>query len=54
MKRYENGEQLAKDMGLKPEALKKTFDTYNAVVKSKKDPFGKKVRLPSVLGRFMC
>ncbi|OSX66546.1 hypothetical protein POSPLADRAFT_1038654 [Postia placenta MAD-698-R-SB12] len=42
MKRYESGEQLAKDMGLKPEALKKTFDTYNAVVKSKKDPFGKK------------
>ena len=43
MKRFENGEALAKEMGLKPEVLKKTFDDYNAVVKSKKDPFGKKV-----------
>jgi succinate dehydrogenase/fumarate reductase flavoprotein subunit len=30
-------------MGIKPEYLKKTFDTYNAGVKAKKDPFGKKV-----------
>lgn len=44
MKRFENGEELAKAMGIKPEVLKKTFDTYNAVVKAKKDPFGKKVR----------
>ncbi|THG96180.1 hypothetical protein EW026_g5610 [Hermanssonia centrifuga] len=42
MKRFESGEALAKDMGLKPEVLKKTFDTYNAGVKAKKDPFGKK------------
>lgn len=43
MKRFENGTALAKEMGLKPEVLKKTFDDYNVVVKSKKDPFGKKV-----------
>ena len=43
MKRYANGEELAKDMGLKPEQLKKTFDDYNEVVRTKKDPFGKKV-----------
>jgi succinate dehydrogenase/fumarate reductase flavoprotein subunit len=46
MKRYESGEALAKDMGLKPEQLKKTFDDYNAVSKSKNDPFGKKVCFP--------
>lgn len=45
MKRYENGYDLAKDMGLKPEVLKKTFDTYNAGVKVNKDPFGKKVNM---------
>lgn len=44
MKRYANGAELAKDMGLQPEQLKKTFDDYNAVVRAKKDPFGKKVR----------
>ena len=44
MKRFESGEALAKEMGLKPEVLKKTFDEYNAGVKAKKDPFGKKVR----------
>ncbi|KAG1830261.1 FAD binding domain-containing protein [Suillus subalutaceus] len=42
MKRFDSGEALAKDMGVKPEYLKKTFDTYNAGVKAKKDPFGKK------------
>ncbi|KAH7923397.1 Flavocytochrome c [Leucogyrophana mollusca] len=42
MKRFESGEALAKEMGIKPEYLKKTFDTYNAGVKAKKDPFGKK------------
>ncbi|KAH9941031.1 fumarate reductase [Amylocystis lapponica] len=42
MKRFENGEALAKEMGLKPEVVKKTFDDYNAVVKAQKDPFGKK------------
>lgn len=44
MKKFDSGEALAKEMGLKPEQLKKTFDDYNAVVRAKKDPFGKKVR----------
>ncbi len=43
MKRFESGEALAKEMGLKPEVLKKTFDDYNKVLRAKKDPFGKKV-----------
>ncbi|KAI0076153.1 Flavocytochrome c [Panus rudis PR-1116 ss-1] len=42
MKRFESGYELAKEMGLKPEVLKKTFDDYNNVVRTKKDPFGKK------------
>ncbi|KAF8303074.1 fumarate reductase [Clavulina sp. PMI_390] len=43
MKRYESGEALAKDMGLSPEVLKKTFDDYNLISSGKaKDPFGKK------------
>jgi hypothetical protein len=42
MKRFESGEALAKEMGLKPEVLKATFDKYNAGAKAKKDPFGKK------------
>lgn len=44
MKKFDSGEALAKEMGLKPEQLKKTFDDYNTVVRTKKDPFGKKVR----------
>jgi hypothetical protein len=43
MKRFESGAALAKEIGIKPEELKKTFADYNAVAKSKKDPFGKKV-----------
>jgi flavocytochrome c len=42
MKRFESGEALAKEMGLKPEVLQKTFDDYNTSVRTKKDPFGKK------------
>ena len=42
MKRFESGEALAKEMGIKPEVLKKTFDDYNQIAKAKKDPFGKK------------
>ncbi|KDN45165.1 hypothetical protein RSAG8_05080, partial [Rhizoctonia solani AG-8 WAC10335] len=42
MKRVESGEALAKEMGLKPEVIKATFDKHNAGVKAKKDPFGKK------------
>jgi hypothetical protein len=45
MKRFEGGEALAKEMGLKPEVIKKTFDAYNTGAKTKKDPFGKKVFL---------
>jgi len=42
MKRFESGEALAKEMGIPPAHLKKTFETYNAGAKAKKDPFGKK------------
>ena len=44
MKRFENGEALAKEFGLPSDVLKKTFDDYNQSVRTKKDPFGKKVR----------
>ena len=43
MKRFESGDALAKEFGLAPEVLKKTFDDYNTSVRTKKDPFGKKV-----------
>jgi len=43
MKRFESGDALAKEMGLRPEVVKKTFDAYNVSAKTKKDPFGKKV-----------
>ena len=43
MKRFESGEALAKEIGIPASELKKTFDDYNAGVKAKKDPFGKKV-----------
>ena len=47
MKRFENGDALAKEFGLKPEVLQKTFDDYNKITAGKaKDPFGKKVRSP--------
>ncbi|KAF8906471.1 fumarate reductase [Gymnopilus junonius] len=42
MKRFESGEALAKEFGLAPEVLKKTFEDYNQSVRTKKDPFGKK------------
>ncbi|KAA1476810.1 Flavocytochrome c [Dentipellis sp. KUC8613] len=42
MKHFPNGDALAKEMGLKPEVLKKTFEDYNVAVRTKKDPFGKK------------
>lgn len=45
MKRFESGDALAKEMGLAPAVLKKTFEDYNAVVRAKKDPFGKKVSI---------
>lgn len=43
MKRFENGNALAKEFGLPPAVLKKTFEDYNQIVRTKKDPFGKKV-----------
>lgn len=43
MKRFDSGEALAKEMGISPAYLKKTFETYSASAKAKKDPFGKKV-----------
>ena len=46
MKRFESGEALAKEMGIKPEVLKKTFDDYNEVARTKQDPFGKKFFAP--------
>ncbi|TFK74546.1 fumarate reductase [Pluteus cervinus] len=42
MKRFDNGEALAKEFGLDPSVLKKTFEDYNQVVRTQKDPFGKK------------
>ncbi|KAG9012786.1 hypothetical protein FRB93_001340 [Tulasnella sp. JGI-2019a] len=42
MKRFDSGEALAKEMGIKPEVLKKTFDDYNKIAETKNDPFGKK------------
>ncbi|KAF8973192.1 fumarate reductase [Flammula alnicola] len=42
MKHIEGGEALAKEFGLPPAVLKKTFEDYNQVVRTKKDPFGKK------------
>jgi len=42
MKRFENGEALAKEFGLPPAVLRKTFDDYNQSVRTTKDPFGKK------------
>ena len=58
MKRFESGEALAKEFGLPPAVLKKTFDDYNQSVRSKKDPFGKKVGFcisrPHLILTFMC
>ncbi|KAF8633641.1 hypothetical protein AX15_001328 [Amanita polypyramis BW_CC] len=42
MKRCENGDALAKEFGLPPAVLKKTFESYNQAVRTKKDSFGKK------------
>lgn len=43
MKRFESGDALAKEFGVPPSVLKKTFEDYNQSVRTKKDPFGKKV-----------
>lgn len=52
MKRFESGEALAKEIGISSAELKKTFDDYNVCVRTKKDPFGKKVR--SKFQRLIC
>jgi hypothetical protein len=46
MKRFDSGDAFAKEMGIPSAQLKKTFDAYNQAAKTKKDPFGKKVRRP--------
>jgi hypothetical protein len=43
MKKFDSGEALAKEFGLPPAVLKKTFDDYNQAAKTKKDRFAKKV-----------
>lgn len=48
MKRFDNGDALSKEFGLSPDVLKKTFEDYNQSVRSKKDPFGKKVCVNTV------
>ncbi|KAI9031298.1 fumarate reductase, partial [Hyaloraphidium curvatum] len=42
MKSYSSGAELAKDMGISPKTLEETFNAYNEVAASKKDPYGKK------------
>jgi flavocytochrome c len=43
MRRFENGEALAKEMGIAPAQLEKTFETYNSIADGKiKDPWGKR------------
>ncbi|KAI8988803.1 FAD binding domain-containing protein [Pilobolus umbonatus] len=43
MKRFENGEALAKEMGIPASNLAKTFETYNDIADGKvKDPWGKR------------
>jgi len=39
---YKHGDGLAKDIGVSPSALRKTFEDYNEVCRTKNDPFGKK------------
>ena len=42
MKQFNSGEELAKEMGISPDVLKNTFDTYNEVAKKGTDQYGKK------------
>ncbi|KAF9924615.1 hypothetical protein FBU30_005438 [Linnemannia zychae] len=43
MKYFKNGEELAKEIGIPPSELKKTFDEYNEIAAGRvKDPWGKK------------
>ena len=52
MKKFDNGDALAKEMGLSPNVLAKTFDDYNTSIRTKKDPFGKKVHSQRPFFRF--
>jgi len=42
MKRFNSGADLAKEMGISEDVLKKTFDTYNKIGETGKDPWNKK------------
>lgn len=43
MKHFKNGDELAKEIGIPPSELKKTFDEYNQIAAGNvKDPWGKK------------
>jgi len=42
MKKFANGDALAKEMGISVETLKDTFNKYNEAASTKKDVFGKK------------
>ncbi|KAF9157036.1 hypothetical protein BG015_007562 [Linnemannia schmuckeri] len=43
MKHFKNGEELAKEIGIPPSELQKTFDEYNQIAAGNaKDPWGKK------------
>lgn len=37
-----HGNEIASDIGISPEALQKSFDSYNGYAKNKNDPWGKK------------
>ena len=54
MKRFDSGEALAKEFGLPPAVLKKTFDAYNLAAKTKKDKFAKKVRFDPFFTHTPC
>lgn len=51
MKRFDSGDALAKEFGLPADVLRKTFDDYNQSVRTKKDPFGKKVSFKIVFNK---
>lgn len=42
MKRFANGAEVAKEMGISPQKLAKTFADYNKAAQTKSCPFGKK------------
>ncbi|ORY07222.1 fumarate reductase, partial [Basidiobolus meristosporus CBS 931.73] len=42
MKKFKNGQELAKEIGCSPDTLAKTLSDYNGFAKNKNDPWGKK------------